>query len=533
MRKPALVLIVFISVLWVVFTIATIMDVDIVYNYVSPFISLASAVLILYSRDTMGRFWRVGRWFMLGVFVWFIADILWIVQTYLITDNQIFTAVVDEVYLIPDFLYAFGIVTYALDRFTKNSSQMILTHAFIIAIVIFITAHKLLVNSADSSLTYSLELVTLLLYMFVTLFTLVMMVIITINTGIKKHTLAFYMIAIFLFVFNIFECRYTAFMFWGREPESIYIDIIYMLCIVVYATMFSLPSIAYFDGETFGQDIINSLENKKYKISYWIFSLVIIIIMIVLFAVGFFNVSDTYYVVTAILAYIIMCKTIQENVLTEELLARQKDENSRLEKMVADKTKELSDMNEYLKKISNTDALTGLYNRRYGLDYLQNLIKDAENYPIALYSLDLNYFKPINDNYGHDMGDVVLKEVGRRLARLGQERCTAIRVGGDEFLIIFRNATNDVAVKNMGDLISSKMDEPINAVAFDEEKGERRHTFQISASMGVACFPVDTNDMETLFKLADEALYAIKHTHEKSAFLMYKEMESFKNSIAE
>jgi diguanylate cyclase (GGDEF)-like protein len=124
------------------------------------------------------------------------------------------------------------------------------------------------------------------------------------------------------------------------------------------------------------------------------------------------------------------------------------------------------------------------------------------------------------------MGDVVLKEVGKRLMNLGQDRCTAIRIGGDEFLVIFRNASSASAIENVGKLICSKMDEPIEAHVVTEDRGEQHETFTISASIGVARYPADTTDMESLLKCADEALYKIKHTHEKSAYLLYKAAEA-------
>ena len=222
-----------------------------------------------------------------------------------------------------------------------------------------------------------------------------------------------------------------------------------------------------------------------------------------------------------------MFKTVQTNALTEELLERQKNETVRLEQMVAEKVKELQELNANLEYISNTDVLTGLYNRRYGMDYLEKIVKDGDNYPIALYSLDLNHFKPINDNYGHDTGDLVLKEVGNRLSHLKQERCTAIRIGGDEFLVVFRNATNEVAVRSIGDLICKAMDMPIEATIVTEDGEEKENSFIISASIGIAEIPGDTNDIEELYKMADDALYRVKHTNEKSSYLMYKETDSF------
>ena len=118
------------------------------------------------------------------------------------------------------------------------------------------------------------------------------------------------------------------------------------------------------------------------------------------------------------------------------------------------------------------------------------------------------------------MGDVVLKEVGNRLGNLGQDRCTAIRIGGDEFLLIFRNS-NNAAIENMAKLICERMDQPIEARVVHEDSGEIHHTLHISACIGIATFPNDTTDLETLYKMADEALYSIKHKFDNSAYMRY------------
>jgi len=326
-------------------------------------------------------------------------------------------------------------------------------------------------------------------------------------------------------VFSIGELRYTLYMILNKDPENKYIDIIYMLCMLLY-------SFAWTDSAIKDKGIVPAeKDSRRDRYTPWIYGALIICSAIILYAVNYFDIYLVFCMIVASMGYVIMCKTVQANALAEELIARQKDETARLERMVAEKTKELMEMNKHLEYISNTDALTGLYNRRYGLDYLSDLVRDGDNYPIALYSLDLNYFKPINDNYGHDMGDVVLKEVGRRLSRLGQSRCTAIRVGGDEFLVVFKNATNDVAIRGIGDLICEKMDAPIEATVVTEENETKSHTFQIAASIGIAIIPHDTNDIEELYKKADDALYTVKHTSEKSSYLMYSEMESFINKM--
>ena len=146
--------------------------------------------------------------------------------------------------------------------------------------------------------------------------------------------------------------------------------------------------------------------------------------------------------------------------------------------------KQLVSVNGELKHLSDHDYMTGLMNRRGFYSELARVIKTKKGSDslVVVISADLDGLKEINDNYGHDMGDVVLKEVGKRLMNLGQERCTAIRIGGDEFLVIFRNASSASAIENVGKLICSKMDEPIEAHVVTEERGEQHETFTISAS---------------------------------------------------
>jgi diguanylate cyclase (GGDEF)-like protein len=313
-------------------------------------------------------------------------------------------------------------------------------------------------------------------------------------------------------------------MFMNKDPENPYLDVLFLLCIICYAVGFS--DVRLRDADFSKDEIENQLKSSttgRFSIIYWINMVLMIAGTIMLYLVHFFDASTVYYMITTALAYVIMCKTIQGNMLAEELIARQKDENARLEHMVEEKTKELKEMNEHLEYISNTDVLTGLYNRRYGVELLNRFIKDSDAYPVTLFSLDLNHFKPINDNYGHDVGDVVLQEVGKRLSGLGQDRCTPIRIGGDEFLLIFRNS-NQTAIENMASLICKRMDEPIEATVVNEEHGEMHHTLHVSACIGIATFPTDAIDVETLYKMADEALYSIKHKYENSVYQQYSKL---------
>ena len=87
-----------------------------------------------------------------------------------------------------------------------------------------------------------------------------------------------------------------------------------------------------------------------------------------------------------------------------------------------------------LENLANTDGLTGLFNERYFNSILHK--KELQKLPFILFYLDLDHFKPVNDTYGHDMGDKLLKEAAKRLQSCIRSNDYAFRIGGDEFSLV-------------------------------------------------------------------------------------------------
>ena len=120
----------------------------------------------------------------------------------------------------------------------------------------------------------------------------------------------------------------------------------------------------------------------------------------------------------------------------------------------------------------------------------------------ALCFIDLDGFKPVNDSYGHDAGDFVLKEVGVRLAACLRENDTVARLGGDEFVVILVDVDANTGLNATLDRILTAIKMPI-AIPEGVDVG-------ISLSMGVTIFPEDSGDPEELLNHADEAMYLAK-----------------------
>ncbi|MBR9868687.1 MAG: diguanylate cyclase [Oceanospirillales bacterium] len=164
------------------------------------------------------------------------------------------------------------------------------------------------------------------------------------------------------------------------------------------------------------------------------------------------------------------------------------------------------ELEQQLRSMAETDPLTGLANRRSLMDSLNRDMSFKERYHspgIALFFVDLDHFKWINDSYGHDVGDSVLMEVANRLISCLRESDLACRVGGDEFVILCKYKLED-GDQQLRQLSSRLLDQLMKPFSFAEIE------IDISCSIGVAVHHKG-DDAFGLMKSADQALYEAKH----------------------
>lgn len=154
-------------------------------------------------------------------------------------------------------------------------------------------------------------------------------------------------------------------------------------------------------------------------------------------------------------------------------------------------------------KQANFDALTGLPNRRMFHDRLaQDLIKAHRGgLRVAVFFLDLDHFKEVNDTLGHDMGDVLLVETGRRISACVRASDTVARLGGDEFTVILPELDDLTRVKDIASSINQSL-----AQVFELDG----HSAHVSASIGITLYPDDAISAEALMQNVDRAMYEAK-----------------------
>jgi diguanylate cyclase (GGDEF)-like protein len=156
-----------------------------------------------------------------------------------------------------------------------------------------------------------------------------------------------------------------------------------------------------------------------------------------------------------------------------------------------------------LEQMATTDGLTGLFNKRAMLDAAHQKVVAAARFgrKLSVVIADIDLFKNVNDTHGHDVGDVVIKGLGEVLHRQKRSTDLVARFGGEEFVVLCEQTDEAGAM-----LLAERIRDDLQKTTFHAPSG----AFKVTCSLGTATFPEAGRDWESLFKAADEALYASK-----------------------
>ena len=168
----------------------------------------------------------------------------------------------------------------------------------------------------------------------------------------------------------------------------------------------------------------------------------------------------------------------------------------------------IKDLRDKLKTLSTTDELTGLHNRKYLLERMEQEISRARRYGTALSVLlfDLDFFKVVNDIYGYEWGDVLLRSIADKLKQLIRKEDIITRYGDEEFVVVLPNTSEDNAF-----LFAERFRKDIERMEFIPAGEEERHPITISGGISTyPCFKDAEEDANTIIRYAEHALYNAK-----------------------
>ncbi len=461
---------------YVLMIVGTIAGNQLMIEFFSTSTSFLAGTLIMICLPRMGSFALPSFLLGFGIYMWFLGDLINFAA------NQVLhiprpDLLIDTIYLFPNVFYGIAVAVYFLQKLKGRALYQFLVNVFSFSVIGFVLVRRILIYAKAYQSMGMAELVRVYLYFFMNIFILIMIFhmvyMIAAETGLKGTNT----MILGIFVYVLMDLPYNYLSVIGQNQENVWLNLIYMFCMMLMAHgifhqirhkhVFRLKEHEYTE---------KTIRGVRIGV------LAGIIISLILFAAGVFQQEDLMYLLTALLGYWVTTASFQNGALNEQL-------------------------------IKQRDILTGLYNRRYSdvvLAECVGAVQDKEEV-FCVYCIDLNHFKPINDTYGHDMGDRVLKVFGSRMLKLSGDYIS-FRTGGDEFMVIRRHIAGENDVQKGAKVLLELFRRPVELDTY---------IFRLSGSIGGAIYRTHTTDTEDLIRYADTAMYMVKKSKRKDDFRLF------------
>lgn len=461
---------------YVCMVISTISGNAFLISLFSSLTAFLTGTLIMTCLPEMGDFWPPCFLLGAGIYMWFLGDFINFVSVYLMKLPRP-DALIDTIYLFPNLFYGASVALYFFQKLKGRSFYQFLVNVFSFSVIGFVLVRKILMAANAYATMDVFELTRVYLYFFINIFILIMMFhmayMIAAETGFKGTNT----MILGIFVYVVLDLPYNYLSIIGNDPENVWLNLVYMLCMMLMAHGI-YHQIHHRHVFRLREQKYNEKTQKRIRIAVFIGMAISVILLIA----GFFDKDEFLYVLIVMLAFWVTTASFQNSALNEQLIKQQ-------------------------------DLLTGLYNRRYSSRVLEESVRASQerNDSFCVYCIDLNLFKPINDTYGHDMGDRVLKEFGKRMLALPEDYIS-FRTGGDEFMVIRNRVKNFEAVQEGAEVLLNLFRTPVELDSYE---------FRLSGSIGAAVYRTHSENTNDLVRYADVAMYVVKHSGKKDDFMLF------------
>lgn len=505
-----------------IYFISTIFKSDFWGNILSPIVGIFTFIILFKTALEIKENNQIINkmvWLFLSLacLVWSISDTLWALYYFLTAFNPEDSVLISILYSCSNIFLLIAVIIFCFNTFKKwNSFQLWLDSIYIsISIIlllfifhdILVFIKKIIHDDLASIFIMTIDVV-------------ILVAIAICYFSIRKGEIPTYILVITvgITIFTIADLYYYhLYLSHSYIPNSI-IDSAYMsgFLLISLGAVFK----KYLNNLEYSEIVYPNVDFNKKRLLLYVFPIFLILIEGI-------NIIHLFNFLFLIITHKILNIYIQASIKNEQLLVKEKEMNSLLEEKIKQRTKEITDKNHELENknkeldfLSNKDTLTSLYNRRFFMD---NFKKELESLKplesVALFYMDLDRFKTINDMYGHQVGDQALIEISKRLEILSEGNFILARLGGDEFVLVYHGILDYSDIEELALAIIDKCSEPI-------EIGE--YVFYVSASMGISIYPLDAKDSNTLMKNADIAMYEAK-SQGKDKFVFFD--SKFKDRI--
>jgi len=441
-----------------------------------------------------------------GVLFWLSGDIFYLVYNNGLSNAEIIHDISDTLYTVTSYSYTLSVLAALWIEYHDKNIISLIVNAFLFAIAVFVLTTTIFGAFLHKSFNMNILSIGGVLNIFTAMFIVISIFMLAVDKGMEVQSLSSLLIFISFCIYGILDIRYTYLDTAGINAESVIADAIFLFSIVILGFAFTTKES---ENLIFKKAADGIAKDNSLGI---VAAGLLLVFGLLLFVSGVMQQSDFFILLTASLSYLLVMKMIQVNELNSKLIENQNKERAELQERVKIQQKEISTVNAKLENATVKDVLTGLYNRNYWKSYSTEMALTSHKGRIVLYSIDINFFKMINDKYGHTIGDKVLTEIGNRLNSLQMNNATAFRFGGDQFLVTCVDEDKMLDITSFAQKIVDLLDTPF-------EIGN--NIINITVSVGGAIYPENTDNLEKLLNYAESARNTVKHISKESTYTFF------------
>jgi diguanylate cyclase len=480
---------------------------------------LAAGVIFYAVFSSTNKRYRLNFLFVgFAVLSWAIADILWLLygQVYHIDPGE--SELIAFFYGGTNVFLIFTTLLYLFRRLQKWDTVLLVLDAAFFSIAVIWLFWSILINKDVEVLRNIMNIgvidsVCIMLDFFQILLVCIWYL------SVRKGKIPPFLrtITIVIFIFSLTDLIYYYLYAQGRYTPDTLIDACYLAALLSLA--FAVKLYYQVNPLTFDieGDAYTNVGNRK-KGLLLLFCPALIVVF------KGFDLFDITFFIVLILFHEFSSRYIQTAIQNKDLLRREVAMNSRLEQLVSERTFDLESTHTELEQkyaelefVNIHDVLTGLYNRRYFMEWLEQAIVSAAKGPkIALLFWNIDNLKRVNDTYGHTAGDQLINLLGRRVNDALGNAVLLARIGGDEFACVVKGSPSDRENDDVAARIAAICELPAEIGPY---------TLHVTVSIGIALFPQDAADAPTLLKNADIAMRLVRDKASESHILHYMDVD--------
>lgn len=475
-------------------------------NILSPIVAFLSASIIITSAKKIKVYKTCWILLFFYPFFWGVADLFWLIWDNIFLIDPENLAFLNALYTFPNIFLAAAITCYYAHNLRKWNLYQLVLDMLAISSIMAVLLWSFIFSRTSLQFHISFEYINTMICLFFNFYTLLGTSLAFVSRGLKTICKRIFLLLAGIGVVTFIDYYYAYLYLMELYQANTFVDGIYMIGNVLFALGAVYESVKSETEEEKQKEALPENIRKPKKMIYLFIllgSLYLTSFLTLKLLINCFLVGIVYWILTA---------QIQEAINSKYQLKNEVKLNEQLEKIVQARTKELIVANKNLQEISNRDPLTGLYNRRQLIKYLDSIISSETENPFSLLYIDANRFKAINDSYGHQIGDHVLCALGNRLSKNCMPHCTLFRIGGDEFAVIIDNITEKEYVCSVAEKLLALIQMPISISPYE---------FTVTASIGIVAYPEDAKDKNLLMRYADIAMYEAKKAYSGNNYLFF------------